>query len=94
MPNPENATPAVVYKDDSYAINAIHILKRYPSGYSITRLKKPNSDRQEMERITLYEDDELSLQDAERMALEYAIEENEENVSQLKWIFLPECDRP
>lgn len=85
--------PSVIHKDDNYAINAIHIRKKHPAGYRILRLKRPNSDRQEMEEITLYEDAELNLKDAETMSLEYAIEENEENISQLQWIFLPECDK-
>lgn len=93
MPKTAATQPTVIHKDDSYAINAIHIRKKDPTGYRILRLKRPNSDRQEMEEITLYEDAELSLKDAEAMSLEYAIEENEENISQLQWIFLPECDK-
>ncbi|MBE0499024.1 MAG: hypothetical protein IBX43_07275 [Campylobacterales bacterium] len=93
MPKSAPSKPSVIHKDDSYAINAIHIRKKDPAGYRILRLKRPNSDRQEMEEITLYEDAELSLKDATEMSLEYAIEENEENISQLQWIFLPECDK-
>lgn len=86
--------PTVIYKDDSYALNAIHIHKKYPTGYQIIEMVKPLGDREEMGEEILYQNDELTLEKATSMALEYAIEENEENGNRFKWIFLPEEDKP
>ena len=94
MPNTTNYEPTVIYKDDAYALNAIHIHKKYPTGYQIIELNKPINDREPMEEVILYENEEMSLERAKAMALEYAIEENEENGNLFKWIFLPECDKP
>jgi hypothetical protein len=84
-----NYTPTVMKKDDKYVLNAIHIREKYPSGYQIIQLKKPNLEQEEMLEDILYENDELSLEKAESMAMEYAIEENEENGNFFKFIFLP-----
>ena len=88
-----NYEPTFVYKDDIYALNAIHIRKRDPQGYSIVELEKPFGDREEQKDIMLYENDELTLEKAKAMALEYAIEENEEKGNRFQWIFLPEADK-
>jgi len=85
-----NYVPLILKKDDHYALNAIHIRKGLYGGYRIIELKKPNSpDQEEMKEELLYENDEMSLERAEGMALEYAIEENEENGNFYKFIFLP-----
>lgn len=88
-----NYEPQFIYKDDTYALNAIHIRKKVPSGYQIIELSKPLDDKSPMVEEMLYENDELTLERAKAMALEYAIEENEENGNRFKWIFLPEADR-
>lgn len=93
MPNTTDYVPTMVHKDDKYALNAIHIRKKKPTGYQILELEKPLDDRQEMQEVMLYQHEELTLQRAGDMALEYAIEENEENGNRFKWIFLPEEDR-
>jgi hypothetical protein len=46
-------------------------------------------EQDEMQEEILYENDELTLEKAESMAMEYAIEENEENGNFFKFIFLP-----
>lgn len=93
MSNNTNYEPAFIYKDDAYALNAIHIRKRNPVGYQIIEMEKPLGDREEMKDVILYENDELTLERAKAMALEYAIEENEENGNRFKWIFLPQSDK-
>jgi len=92
MPSTENE-PKFVYKDDAYALNAIHIRKEEPNGYKIIELSKPLDDKAPMSEELLYANAEMTLERAKGMALEYAIEENEENGNRFKWIFLPECDK-
>ncbi len=94
MPKNINHEPTFVYKDDEYAFNAIHIRKKNPTGYQIIELNKPLDDKSPMGEELLYQNDEMSLERAKAMALEYAIEENEENGNRFQWIFLPECDKP
>lgn len=90
----KNNIPAVIKKDDKYILNAIHIRKGLNGGYKILELKKPNNVEDEaMKEEILYENSEMSLEKAEAMALEYAIEENEENGNFYKWIFLPEDEK-
>lgn len=88
-----NYEPQFTFKDDAYALNAIHIRTKVPSGYQIIELSKPSDDKSPMVEEILYENDEMSLERAKGMALEYAIEENEENGNRFKWIFLPEADK-
>jgi len=86
----QNYTPTIIKKEDKYILNAIHIREGLYGGYKIIELKKPTSpEQEEMIEEILYENDEMSLERAEAMALEYAIEENEENGNFYKWIFLP-----
>jgi len=85
-----NYTPTLIKKDDKHILNAIHIRKKEPHGYQIIQLLKPSIEQEEMQEEILYENDELTLEKAESMAMEYAVEENEENGNFFKFIFLPE----
>ena len=84
-----NYTPTLMKRDDKYILNAIHIREILHGGYKIIQLKKPTMEQEEMEEEILYENDELTLEKAKSMAMEYAIEENEENGNFFKFIFLP-----
>lgn len=76
-------------RDDKYVLNALHIRKILHGGYKIVQLKQPIMEQDEMQEDILYENDELTLKKAESMAMEYAIEENEEKGNFFKFIFLP-----
>jgi len=84
-----NYTPTLMKRDDKYVLNAIHIREMLYGGYKIVQLRQPTQEQDEMVEEILYENDELTLEKAESMALEYAIEENEENGNFFKFIFLP-----
>jgi len=84
-----NYTPTIMKRDDKYVLNAIHIRAGLYGGYKIVQLKQPAMEQEEMIEEILYENDEMNLERAEAMALEYAIEENEENGNFFKFIFLP-----
>ena len=85
-----NYEPTIMKKDDHYALNAVHIRHGEYGGFRIIELKKPSSPEQsEMIEALLYENDEMTLERAKDMALEYAVEENEENGNFYKWIFIP-----
>ncbi len=84
-----NYTPTLMKRDDKYVLNALHIRKMLHGGYKIVQLKQPTMEQDEMKEDILYENDELTLEKAESMAMEYAIEENEENGNFFKFIFLP-----
>jgi len=76
-------------RNDKYILNALHIREMLYGGYKIVQLRQPTQEQDEMVEEILYENDELTLEKAESMAMEYAIEENEENGNFFKFIFLP-----
>ena len=84
-----NYTPTLMKRDDKYVLNAIHVREMLYGGYKIVQLRQPTQEQDEMLEEILYENDELTLEKAESMAMEYAIEENEENGNFFKFIFLP-----
>ena len=84
-----NYIPTLMKRNDKYVLNALHIREMLYGGYKIVQLRQPTQEQDEMVEEILYENDELTLEKAESMAMEYAIEENEENGNFFKFIFLP-----